>query len=437
MECSVCCYAFNKTTKKQIECPHCHITCCQSCCKKHILQQRESAYCMSCKKLWNLDFLYANFPTAFIRNEYDLNRANVKMEQQKTLLPSTQKVVHIRNLRKKIRDIQVELTNSTHHLNTLVTKIMRNGAVDREKFTASEEKIKTLLANIKLYKDEYEELILSFNEGDSVTETRKPVLCRCPSADCRGFVSYSTNKCGICQTQVCTKCHQTNNNVEHEHVCKKEDVATTNSLTRDCRACPECKVLIYRSEGCPQMFCVLCHTGFDWDTGNVLKRLDNPYFFDWLLTRNNNNDKCEPVDMFKVMSYADSLKESRTLKWTMDTSNYLMTNDIVQLRNDFMAEYEDLRVMYLRNRIDDYGWVQEIHKMQHLEMKNNETSQALELFCNVSTDLLRNYEVGKQYDIFESEMKEIIEIVNKKMTLLEKRYNFSNKKYKLRLPDYV
>jgi len=36
------------------------------------------------------------------------------------------------------------------------------------------------------------------------------------------------------------------------------------------RPCPSCRAPIERAEGCPQMFCVVCRTKFNWDTGRII-----------------------------------------------------------------------------------------------------------------------------------------------------------------------
>lgn len=67
------------------------------------------------------------------------------------------------------------------------------------------------------------------------------------------------------------------------HECEPDRVATARLLTRETRPCPSCKAMIMKDSGCNQMFCTLCHTAFDWVTGEVeTGRIHNPHYYEWL-----------------------------------------------------------------------------------------------------------------------------------------------------------
>ena len=53
-------------------------------------------------------------------------------------------------------------------------------------------------------------------------------------------------------------------------------------INNNCKMCPKCKVPIYRQSGCPHMFCVMCKTGFNWNTGIIIKKVNNPHFFEYI-----------------------------------------------------------------------------------------------------------------------------------------------------------
>jgi hypothetical protein len=99
----------------------------------------------------------------------------------------------------------------------------------------------------------------------------------CPENECRGFLSTGY-KCGICELKVCSKCHEilsrkNENEINEElaqhkneelaqhknemlvtHKCKQEDVDTVELKKKDCKNCPQCKILIHKVSGCNQMY---------------------------------------------------------------------------------------------------------------------------------------------------------------------------------------
>ena len=51
---------------------------------------------------------------------------------------------------------------------------------------------------------------------------------------------------------------------------------------KETRSCPSCGTNIFKIEGCDQMWCTQCHTGFSWRTGlKVTGVIHNPHFYQW------------------------------------------------------------------------------------------------------------------------------------------------------------
>lgn len=108
---------------------------------------------------------------------------------------------------------------------------------------------------------------------------RRVVRCQHPACD--GILA-ATWDCLQCHKHTCAKCEQPV--LTEPHVCNPDHLATAQRIRSECRACPQCHVPIFRSEGCTQMFCTQCHVAFDWRTGRVFadqRRIHNPHFFEW------------------------------------------------------------------------------------------------------------------------------------------------------------
>jgi hypothetical protein len=94
----------------------------------------------------------------------------------------------------------------------------------------------------------------------------------CPSISCRGFVSGKGN-CGTCKSEVCIQCREI-----HEGKCNPETLESLKAIQQDSKACPKCKVLIYKTLGCDHMFCTHCRTHWHWETNKILKESSNGHY---------------------------------------------------------------------------------------------------------------------------------------------------------------
>lgn len=105
---------------------------------------------------------------------------------------------------------------------------------------------------------------------------------KCPE-ECPGIVSFETGICNICNGIFCLECEKVKNS---DHVCQQEDLQTIRGLSHETKPCPRCKVRIFRTGGCSQMWCIQCHTAFDWHTGEIERGLiHNPHYTDWIKER--------------------------------------------------------------------------------------------------------------------------------------------------------
>lgn len=66
------------------------------------------------------------------------------------------------------------------------------------------------------------------------------------------------------------------------HVCTEDDLNNVNLLTDNVKNCPKCSEPIFKSSGCDHMWCVKCHTMFNWSDLKITKTTTNPLYFQWL-----------------------------------------------------------------------------------------------------------------------------------------------------------
>ena len=127
------------------------------------------------------------------------------------------------------------------------------------------------------------------DENEKKKNVEKPkVIGKCT---CGGITLKMKGKkasCSLCGKLYCTSCGEL---YEEQHKCDPDQKLSYSTIKKNSKPCPKCGVRIQRSEGCSQMFCTICHTGFDYNTGAIIKsNFHNPHRAEWLRTRGIAND---------------------------------------------------------------------------------------------------------------------------------------------------
>jgi hypothetical protein len=137
--------------------------------------------------------------------------------------------------------------------------------------------------------DAYKNQNYTINLDDHQKETDMRVragvweVIRCPSDDCKGRAFKTTGQCSICQVSVCFDCFETKDKDGH-HVCDEAKKTSVQTMMTSSVPCPLCFTPIQKKEGCDQIFCVMCHHAFDYQSHTTISRtqLHNPEFHDFL-----------------------------------------------------------------------------------------------------------------------------------------------------------
>lgn len=285
-DCQVCCEKINKSNHFEIKCNYCEYSSCRSCFQRYLIDSISDSHCMNCKKVFTHEFLSENCTSAFINKTLKEHREKVLFDSQRALLPVTQnEVIKEKNRR--------EINEQNKLLNTELAQLKYRMAIIKNELYHNNRK----LANIN-------------NAVESTTESKKFVR-KCPIQDCNGFLSTQW-KCGSCDSKICNKCNEPN---LENHVCKSEDVATMELINKDTKPCPKCGTMIFKINGCDQMYCIDCHTPFSWTRGTIVTgHIHNPHYYEYIRRTNNgvvprnpgdipNNNQCgRLVDFYSLIS---------------------------------------------------------------------------------------------------------------------------------------
>lgn len=403
--CPICAEKRRKVT--WVNCSKCNFSCCRGCVKKYLLDQPDiNPKCMSCKFQWDFEFVAENTDSGFHNQDYRNYRAKIIVDREKSLLPATQpyvvRTIEIENITNQISDIDVEIRE--------YKKLIKEAQMKKRE-------LKINLIEIKGGKEE---------------KTMTRFIGHCPQKECKGFLDKNY-ACGMCKQKACRSCRIP----KHEGDCDKDTVETVKLLAKDTRSCPNCGVPIYRISGCDQIWCVSCHTPFDWHTGKIeTGRIHNPHYYEWQrknggIQREAGDQRCGGQVSFNTLyRKIKEIGEISMWDWISDShivSGHIRAVVIPRYRETGVDEEtnRDLRIKYLRNELDEKNWIREIKKREKKREKNRAIQLALTMFVDTIDDLHGNIITSKNRDDIRTYIKQLEQLevyTNSVLSKIEKRF---------------
>lgn len=123
---------------------------------------------------------------------------------------------------------------------------------------------------LNIYMHEYHQIKSSVFNTQVKSEVVRNIKCKFD--DCKGFLKDS--RCNICQKLFCNECQEVKSD---EHVCNPDILASIKLIKaeKNVKPCPGCGVGVNKLDGCDHMWCIMCKTGFSWNTGKVIDDSQN------------------------------------------------------------------------------------------------------------------------------------------------------------------
>ena len=407
--CDVCCEKLNKINHKKVKCPFCDLTSCRTCSQRYILESFEDPHCMGCKTLWNREFV-DSFCTKYFRNtELKRHRENVLFERERARMPETQpeveRIQHMRRLRRIIRQQKEDLIELHHRYRTFEVEI------------PLPPEIRTLYREMENTYRHLEELR---NGGTFIDNEPRKFVRQCPVEECKGFLNEEWY-CGLCTQKYCKDCNEP---LVPGHECDPETVKTMKLLNKDSKSCPKCGTVIHKTSGCAQMWCISCHTAFNWRTGEIeMGRIHNPHFIEFkkktMMSREHGDIPCGGVPSFR---------ELREIGATNEILQYAMIVHQMERENMYIdltpIDNINLRVAYMLNDIDENDFKNFLQRQEKFKDKSRDLSNIYEMMANTGGDLLRQYVIDpERHDEIVDLLKKIVDYGNEIFETIRKRYN--------------
>ena len=415
MSCPVCCERFNKSTHATIKCPYCPFESCSTCYERYLCDTVDDAHCMSCRKGWSREVLCTNFSKKFVTSTYKERRENLLLEREKSLMPATQPYVEIEKQIRKINTdvaiLQGKMLIESDKWQKMLTIPLGPLAVEhgvsteyeasiiRHKLASEQRKAMTSIqVDIEHLTWHLNTCIVRMN-GKQVEQERRAFVRACPWENCRGFLS-PVWKCGMCDNWTCPECHEVKGPTKDgEHTCDPNNVATAQLLAKDSRNCPKCAAMIFKINGCDQMWCTQCHTAFSWRTGRVETHVvHNPHYFEYqrahgTLPRQPGDVPCggfpEWVYVARLINrshpsftrVANAFRSHGHCQWAM------IPRYTVNVQND----NRDLRIKLMIGDLPEDMFKKKIQQREKARQRKTDIRQVLEMYMAVLNDLFQTF----------------------------------------------
>ena len=450
-DCTICAEKYNRSTRCPIVCMHCEFTACMSCAQTYILSEPvPKCMNMECGKEWTRHFMSRQFPKTFMKGKWRDHVASQLYELEKAQLPRSQITVELAARRdaeqerlvrisKELRDLQRQYDEAQFSHGRLAQRVRRR------------------LAG------------LDGDDNNDDTSERRKFTRNCPAADCRGFLSQQW-KCGLCNIWACPECHEViglARDVPHE--CKPENVESAKEVMKSTKPCPKCATPIYRIEGCPQMWCTMCNTAFNWNTGKAYDQnanIHNPHYFEYLRTRDGPNANVNPNPMQPCgglrmwREFTHNLMSSNPYRQIMNKRGirreltavdqaFLLANAVIQSINHiedmdlprFDTRYvtnELTRCEYLNQKIDETEFKKRLASNIRKKQKNDAYFQLFQMFVELAKDITqrhgasymqRNIEAPDYEKITEeyaNEMRALVQYCNAQSVDISETFDMEN-----------
>lgn len=370
-ECIICCVDYNDPAF--VKCLGCKDKICRPCHQRYILDSIQLAHCMSCKSKWTNKFLYEQFTKTWVNKQYRDHVKKISLDREKAKIPNTLGILPRERAKVEKADKLKKLKETK---STLMTQL------------------RDLKDQIYRLERGYDENYNRIDDGEAeaeVEEKKLNFICPCPDEECRGMIESRSFKCGVCDQRVCKRCRVARTE-DDQHECDENDLETMKLIRKDTKPCPRCAVPIFKVSGCDQMFCTQCQIVFSWKTGKEETGwVHNPHALQWQrdhggLMRDINDIPCGGlININDLVGYLTSeqnvvIRQMHRLAGEIDYT----------LRGCETAEFEDMRLEYVLNKITEKQWQQKIFNTERSNARKQAVREILTTLRTLIVERFRN-----------------------------------------------
>jgi hypothetical protein len=251
----------------------------------------------------------------------------------------------------------------------------------------------------------------------------------------------------------CPDCHELKGVARDDpgHTCDADKVATVRLLAHDSRNCPKCGVTITKLEGCDQMFCTACNTGFSWRTGKIADGpIHNPHYFAWLRTQGRDPHaapavggvgNCEAnLDLAvaralipanpHMMNYRyygrhrPNISNDQDVSYLVEAWRLMREGQDQNAREPDMAEkFRELRVRFMAGELDETTWKAALQRAEKDVNFTRAVREVRDVYVGAVRDLIRGVTTeGHNKAEIRRQVEELVAYCNKAYADVSKRF---------------
>jgi hypothetical protein len=225
-------------------------------------------------------------------------------------------------------------------------------------------------------------------------------------------------------------------------------VLTVQFLAKVAKSCPKCGVQICKIEGCDQMWCTSCNTGFDWRTGKLANGpIHNPHYFEWLRSRGEAPPNSAQLVNFGDCDVVTDRAVAEALRGTTDATEPFLLQTwrlMRELQDDrgfrvqtaMDEKFRQLRVRYMANELTEAAWKRTLQRYEKDANFHAANHNVKDVFVTASRDLIRNVlDPGADLSLVKEQLVALFAYCNAASDAVSKRFMRRARVYALRAPN--
>lgn len=384
----------------QLSCPQCNYTSCSECCMTFFnMKVVDHIYlpCINftmCDHHWEYENLINVMDKKYINGLINTMNRNYIINREKQLIPDTQAqaVAHrdqqnmierYKHMDNKIKQDIAELKERLTHLNYLHQ--CYNKCITKTEPLTSKQLGDVILQN---YTEYIPECDLKRMAQTGIRTKKIKFIHPCVIQSCRGWVD-DKGVCQMCSSIFCVKCLT---KMTNDHVCDENVLQSIDVIKRETKLCPQCKIPIYKIDGCSQMWCVKCHTPFDWNSGKVITGMfHNPHFTDYMMDHGISRDELNYYEITRITPM-DMIPQ---VKQFIEHYQHIQMAVLPEFKPVDETKFTKHRINYILGNMTEQQWITNIVKLYNSSKRDDDIRIILQQYVDNIIQLLITYQNGQ------------------------------------------
>lgn len=380
-ECSICISPFNKTSHKMVDCGRCEEKVCMECIKRYFDTTIQDPHCMHCHHAWDLFYVNKTMPRNYMTSQWKSARSDLLFRREQSFFPETMPLVALEVEKDALTEEMIRIVDQEHALRQRKSAIQRRQAAIMYRLQHPNEPVAPERGAVA---------------GGGIAESTSFSIRQCATPNCKGFLDKKGH-CILCIKDTCLRCNVVVPGKDPAHECQEDDLQTWDLIRSSSKPCPSCGTRTQRTEGCAQMFCLGCHKAWNWNTGKIeTGPVHNPHYYEWAARiglEQQLQDPCNRRAVWNPFHFNAVLRNTagniaEKFRRVHQFLNHTKHMEVDTLRHKVTHDNTDLRISYLRNKIDDAVYKKKLIAREIQRQKDVRLLDVYETLIMISEQLL-------------------------------------------------